>query len=95
MSILGKEGTRPGEKGVMGVEAPFVLPEDRFIMRELEIPSGDLMLEEPEAREDMDLEVERDGFVSATGFAAFSRREKSPMAPCVAVRPSQWPRWRA
>jgi len=81
MSIL---GLSPGEKGVMGVGGPLepeVPPDVRFMMRELESPRGDLMLDSPDAREDMDLEVESDGLdlVSTTGFGAFSRRENSPM----------------
>jgi len=74
-------GFRPGEKGVRGVDRPLVLvvPADvRFMGRVLVVPTGDFRLDE-DASEDIDCEVERDGFDSATGFAAFSRLEKSPM----------------
>lgn len=76
-------GFKPGEKGVRGVCGPLeplVPAEVRFIMRELEVPMGDLMLDE-EASEDIDCDVDRAGLGSATGFAAFSRREKRPMFP--------------
>lgn len=85
MSILGNMLFRLGEKGVSGVAGPLVLvvpAEVRFMMRELVVvPMGDLMLEDPEASEDIDCEVESDGYASATatGFATFSRLEKSPM----------------
>lgn len=80
MSILAA-GFRPGEKGVRGVDGPLVLDvpaEVRFMGRVLVAPMGDFRLDE-DASEDIDCEVERDGFGSATGFAAFSRLEKSPM----------------
>lgn len=85
MSIRGMAGV-VGENEVLGVEVPplvLVVPaEVRFIMREDEKPpTGDLMLDEPEVREDLDCEVERmwAGLESAMGLGAFSRREKRPM----------------
>lgn len=85
MSMRGMAGV-VGENEVLGVEVPplvLVVPaEVRFIMREDEKPPmGDLMLEEPEVREDLDCEVERmwAGLESTMGLGAFSRREKRPM----------------
>ena len=86
MSIRGMAGVT-GEKDVPGVEMPplvLVVPaEVRFIMRDDEKPlMGDLMLEEPEVREDLDCEVERmrgEWLESTMGLGAFSRREKRPM----------------
>lgn len=60
-------------------------------MRDDVKPRGDLMLEDPEASEDMDCEVERDGCFSATGFAAFSLLENRPMVSSKALPPTQWP----
>lgn len=79
-----------GEKGVMGVEGPLepaVPAEVRFIMREFERPRGDLVLDSPEAREEMDWELWSGGFVSTTGFGAFSRLENKPMVYHNAGRP--------
>jgi len=82
----GEKGVR-GEPGLLLDEA--VPAEVRFIMlRVLPRMPGDLMLEDPEVREDLDCEVDRDlGLVLllSSALGALSLREKSPMAAVAAT----------
>lgn len=54
----------------------MVAADARFRMREVEKP-GDLMLDEPEVREDFDCEALK---VGASVFGALSLREKRPIS---------------
>lgn len=76
MSIRGTPGLRPGEKGGVPGLLLMVAADVRFRMREVEKP-GDLMLDEPEVREDFDCEALS---VGASVFGALSLREKRPIS---------------
>lgn len=79
-------GSGPGEKGVSGVPGPPVLvvpAEVRCMMRVVALVlMGAMMLEEPEASDDLDCEPEREGCGcwSLGALGALSLLENKPMS---------------